>query len=147
MTTQPSERLAATGFARWREALSVAAVTGAAVVAGSTLFVIDPNEPGHYPTCPVLLTTGFYCPGCGALRAVHDLLHGDLMGAVARNPMAVLALPYLLLAWLAWILRIAGRPTPRSTSLPTWVLWVLLAAVVTFGVLRNVPGWTWLSPA
>ena len=147
MTTQQMERLAFTGLVRWREALSVAAVTGAAAVAGVTLFAVDPNEPGHYPTCPFLLTTGYYCPGCGALRAVHDLLHGDLLGAIARNPLAVVALPYLLLAWLAWVLRISGRPTPRSTSLPSWVLWVVLGAVITFGVLRNVPGWTWLSPA
>ena len=135
------------GGSRWRGALPVAGVTAAALAAGATLFAVDPNEAGHYPTCPFLATTGLYCPGCGALRAVHDLLHGDLAGALARNPMAVLAVPYLVLAFVTWLLRRSGRPAPRSTSLPAWTLWLLLATVVAFGVLRNLPGWSWLSPA
>ena len=86
-------------------------------------------------------------PGCGALRAMHDLLHGDLAGALARNPLTVLAVPYLVLAFVTWLLRRSGRPAPRSTSLPPWTIWLLLAVVVAFGVLRNLPGWAWLSPA
>jgi hypothetical protein len=127
--------------------LPVVAVAAAGLAAAATLYAVDPNEPGHYPTCPWLATTGWYCPGCGALRGLHDLLHGDVTGALARNPMMVLAVPYLLVAWLAWALRATGRPIPRSTSLPSWTLWLLLGVVVAFGVLRNVPGWGWLSPA
>ena len=123
------------------------AVTGAGLAAGALLFAVDPNQPGHYPACPFLAATGWYCPGCGALRALHDLAHGDLAGALARNPMTLLAVPYIVLAWVTWILRITGRPAPRSTSLPPWTIWLTLAVVVAFGVLRNVPGWTWLSPA
>jgi len=125
----------------------VTAVTGAGLAAGALLFAVDPNQPGHYPACPFLAATGWYCPGCGALRALHDLAHGDLAGALARNPMTLLAVPYIVLAWVTWILRITGRPAPRSTSLPPWTIWLTLAVVVAFGVLRNVPGWTWLSPA
>ena len=140
------QRLAPTGSTRWREALPVLAVTTAGLAAAATLFAVDPNEPGHYPTCPFLATTGLYCPGCGALRGIHDLLHGDIAGALARNPMTVIAVPYLILAWVTWILRKAGHPAPRSTSLPPWTIWLLLGVVVAFGVLRNLPGWDWLSP-
>jgi hypothetical protein len=122
-------------------------VTGAALVAASTLYVIDPNQPGHYPTCPFLAVTGLYCPGCGSLRATHDLLHGDLTGALARNPLAVLAVPYLVLALVTFVMRAMGRPAPRSTSLPAWVIWLLLAVVLAFTVLRNLPGFSLLSPA
>jgi hypothetical protein len=141
------QRLAPTGTSRRREALCVAGVVSAGLAAGATLLIVDPNQPGHYPTCPFLATTGWYCPGCGSLRAVHDLLHGDLAGALARNPMMVLALPYLLLAAVTWLLRATGRPAPRSTSLPAWVIWLILGGVIAFGVLRNLAGWTWLSPA
>ena len=96
------------------------AVTTAGLAAAAALFAVDPNEPGHYPTCPFLATTGLYCPGCGALRGIHDLLHGDMAGALARNPMTVIAVPYLILAWVTWLLRATGRPAPRSTSLPPW---------------------------
>lgn len=144
--TAPIAPIAPAEPSRRREVWSAAVVTVGGLLAGATLFAIDPNEPGHYPTCPFLATTGFYCPGCGALRATHDLLRGDLSGALARNPMTVLAAPYLAVAFVTWILRLSGRPAPRSTSLPPWTIWVLLGVVLAFGVLRNVPGWTWLSP-
>ncbi len=147
MSLTAAERPVATGRDRWREALPVAAVTVVGLVASATVFTVDPNQAGHYPTCPFLATTGLYCPGCGALRAVHDLLHGDVGGALARNPLAVLAAPYLILAFVTWVLRTAGRPAPRSTSLPPWVVWLVLGGVVAYGVLRNLPGWSWLSPA
>lgn len=141
-----AQRLASPGLSGRREALPVAAVTAAGLAAATMLYAVDPNEPGHYPTCPFLASTGLYCPGCGALRGLHDLLHGDLVGALARNPMMVLAVPYLVLAWVTWVLRATGRSAPRSTSLPPWTIWALLALVLAFGVLRNLPGWTWLSP-
>lgn len=142
---------AATGHRRWSRSLPAwtapAAASAATVVALTVLHRVDPHEPGHYPGCPFLATTGLYCPGCGSLRATHDLLHGDVAGALARNPAALLVLPYLALALVTWLLRSTGRPVPRSTSLPPWLLWTLLGAVLAYGVLRNVPGWTWLSPA
>ena len=125
----------------------VLAVSVAGLAAGALLYVVDPNQPGHYPTCPFLALTGLYCPGCGALRATHDLLHGDLTGALARNPLAVLAVPYLVLAFVTWVLRRTGRPAPRSTQLPAWTIWALLVLVLAFGVLRNLPGFAFLSPA
>ncbi len=141
------QRLAPAGPPRWREALPVLGVGAAALAGAVTLFSVDPHEPGHYPVCPFLAVSGLYCPGCGSLRAMHDLLHGDLAGALARNPLAVLAVPYLVLALVTALLRAWGRPAPSSTSLPPWAVWGVLGVVLSFAVLRNVPGWTWLSPA
>lgn len=122
--------------------LTTAAAAGAAIL----LATVDPNEPGHYPLCPMLATTGLYCPGCGSLRAVHDLLHADPAGAMARNPLAVLAVPLLLLAWIGWARRLSGRPAPHPTALPSAGVWGLLAVVLSFWVLRNLPRMVWLSP-
>jgi hypothetical protein len=130
-----------------RGLLSFSAVTAGAVGAAVVLATLDPNQPGHYPTCPFLSITGLYCPGCGTLRAVHDGLHGDLAGALARNPLAVVAAGFLVVAWVSWGLRLLGRDAPHPTRIrPVWV-WALLATVLVFGVLRNLPGFTWLSPA
>lgn len=125
--------------------LAPAAVAAAAVVAAGYLAVVDPNHPGHYPSCPFLYVTGYACPGCGSLRALHDMLHGDLHGALARNPLTVLAAPYLIWAWISWLRR---GPTGRSPGrmAPPWVLWALLILVLAFWVLRNLPGFGWLGP-
>jgi len=119
---------------------------GAALIGAGYVAAVDPNTAGHYPTCPFLAVTGWYCPGCGALRAVHALGHGDLMTALARNPFAVVAIGCVVLAWLAWLLRtLTGRP--RRWMLPRWALYSVLGMIVAFWVLRNLPGGTWLSPA
>ena len=39
--------------------------------------------------CPVLLVTGFPCPGCGTNRAILLLLYGQFERALNLNPMAV----------------------------------------------------------
>ncbi len=101
---------------RRREVLPTAAVTAAAAGAATVLATVDPNQAGHYPGCPFLLVSGLYCPGCGSLRAVHDLLHADIADALARNPLAVVAVPFLLYALGAAWARALGR-RPPSTDL------------------------------
>jgi hypothetical protein len=126
---------------------SFAGTTVGALAAAAALATVDPNESGHYPGCPFLAVTGYYCPGCGTLRAVHDGLHGDLHGALARNPLTVVLAPLVLLAWVCWGLRLAGYDAPHPTRLPVGWIWALLGVVLAYWVLRNVPGWSWLSPA
>jgi hypothetical protein len=122
------------------------AVTAAGLAAAAILATVDPHQPGHYPTCPFLATTGYYCPGCGSLRATNSLLHGHLAGALDRNPLAVAMLPLVIAAWVLWGLRLAGRTTWTPTSIPPRWIWLLLGAIGAFWILRNIPGWTLLSP-
>jgi hypothetical protein len=134
-------------WARRRGALRPAALLalGASAALG-VVAVVDPNQPGHYPTCPFLALTGYYCPGCGMLRAVHDLAHGDLSGAMARNPLAVVVIPLVLAAYALWVRRL-WRGVPSRWTAPAWVPYAAVGVFILFGVLRNLPGWTWLSPA
>lgn len=127
----------------------VQVLASAAGLGAATTFValVDPHVSGRFPTCPLLALTGFSCPFCGGLRAVHDLTRLDLLGALDRNPLVVVGLPFVVLGLLAWGQRaFTGRRVtlPLTRAVPGTALIVLL---VLFGVLRNVPGWTWLSPA
>lgn len=124
----------------------MAAATGAAGI-GATLLLhlVDPNQPGHFPICPTYAIAGVYCPGCGALRAVHDLTVGNLGAAWSMNPLTVLAVPYLIWAWLAWVRRAAtGRP--RSFLAPGWLIISLGIGIGLFAILRNIPGLEFLAP-
>lgn len=143
VTTRP----APAGSSRRRGVLSFAATTAAAVAAVSTVALVSPEEPGHYPTCPFLAVTGWFCPGCGSLRAVHALAHGDLATAWDRNPLAVVLLPLVLVAWVAWGLRLAGRRAWHPTRIRAGWIWALLVVVLAYWIARNLPGWDWLSPA
>ena len=105
----------------------------------AVLYVLDPRVPGNYPVCPFLSLTGCYCPGCGTLRALHRLLYGDITGALGYNPLTVLALPFVGYSLLTGALRAFQWPAPRPSFVhPRWI-WALLAGVVLFWVLRNVP--------
>jgi hypothetical protein len=129
-----------------RGVLTPLAVGAAALIGAGFVTAVDPNVVGHYPACPFLSITGWYCPGCGALRAVHALGHGDLVTALARNPFAVVIFGYLAVTWVLWLRRTVTR-RPLGWLAPPWVLHGVLGAILAFWVLRNVPGWTWLSPA
>src|SRR5881227_1045193 len=59
------------------------------------LRIYDPATSGVFPPCPLHYLTGFYCPGCGSLRTVHQLLHGHLYAAWAMNPLSVILFPFV----------------------------------------------------
>ena len=107
-------------------------------IAGLVLFCFDPRQYHFYPICFLHKTTGLLCPGCGALRAGHQLLHGHLAAAFRFNPMLLVCLPLVL--WLA--VRCGCQmllKQPLSIGLrPVW-LWLMLAAVLVVSVLRNLP--------
>lgn len=113
-------------------------VAAGAVMSAAYLYRIDPYTPGHYPTCPSLWLTGWYCPGCGSLRATHDLTHLDLVGAWGMNPALVLAVPWLVWRWYGWFAASRGRPLARRLA-PAWALYGLAALVVLYWIARNVP--------
>ena len=118
-----------------------------AVTAAATAYVaaVDPNRPGHYPLCPTYALVGIYCPGCGMLRATHDLAHLDVAGAFARNPLAVPIYLGLALLFTRWVLA-RWRGEPLRWDPPRWMPAALAVAFVAYTVARNLPGWTWLSP-
>ncbi len=96
--------------------------------------------------CPFHALTGLYCPGCGISRMLLALLQLDIEGAWRAHPLALAALPAGAL--LAGTL--AARYIRRGdASLSRWqnvLVWVLVAAFLLFGVLRNLPGFAVLQP-
>lgn len=108
---------------------------GLAVAA--VLFFFNPSRVPIYPVCEFHEITGLDCPGCGSLRAMHQLLHGHLVIALHLNLFLVLSLP--LYAWLGfrmvWQEFKGGRPV---TIRPAW-FWTYMALWLAFGILRNLP--------
>lgn len=123
-----------------------ALVAGGITVGVACVALVDPHVPGRYPVCPTLALAGVYCPGCGMLRATHDLATGDLTGAFARNPLAVPLYVGVLVLFGVWVLR-RWQGRQLDWTPPRWLPAVLAVTFVVYTVARNIPGWAWLSPA
>jgi hypothetical protein len=90
------------------------------MAAVAMLFFFNPARYGFYPNCVFHSITGLDCPGCGSLRAIHELLHGNVAAAIRLNALFVASLPGSLLL------------TTRNR------LWIFLALACVFTVIRNV---------
>jgi hypothetical protein len=109
----------------------------------------DPATSDLFPPCPVHYLTGWYCPGCGSLRALHQLLHGNLNAAGALNPLTLVLLPFLAYGIASYALNeIRGRHLPQLFFSAAWIR-ALCAVIILFGIARNIPlhPFDWLAPA
>jgi hypothetical protein len=115
-----------------------AAVLVAGLGACAYIAAVDPNHSTAYPQCPTKLLTGLDCPMCGATRAVHSLLRGDVIGAMDHNLLFVLLLPAFAYGFVAWTMGRLGhpmRPLPMSSR---WVAIPLAVVLLAFAVVRNL---------
>ncbi|MGI5321654.1 DUF2752 domain-containing protein [Actinomadura nitritigenes] len=114
-------------------------VLAAAAAATVLVAVVDPNRPGHYPTCPFLAMTGYYCPGCGAMRLVNALAHGHVGSAFGFNPLLFLLLPVLGYLYVRWtVLSVRGRPMWSALFRPVPV-YSFVGVVAVYWIVRNLP--------
>lgn len=123
------------------------AVAVAVLAASVVLHVRDPHQSGSYLFCPWLLLTGTYCPGCGGLRAVNDLTHGDVVAAASSNLLFVGAVPLLVTLWARWLAarwRGVRRTVDSRAALAGATAFGVVALV--FWVVRNLPFAGWLAP-
>ena len=129
-----------------RLAAPLAALAGTAA-AFAYVGTVDPNQPGHYPVCPLLHYTGLYCPGCGGLRAAHAVAHGDLVTALGANALAVLFFAALGCAGAGWLVRaVRGRPPRLPMPAGRWPWWALGVLLTVFTIGRNLPFGAALAP-
>lgn len=114
----------------------------AGVLLAVALFLLWRFNPAQlaWPICAFHATTGLHCPGCGGIRATHELLHGRLPSALEHNALLVLSLPLFFYAALSEALRaVRGRPLPGDPARKSWFYLAIAVFAVIFGVLRNVP--------
>ncbi len=122
----------------WRLGLGISAV----LLAAAFLVVVyrfDPATHRGYPICILHATTGLECPGCGTLRALHQLIHGNFAEAWRLNSYVMALLP--IASWLTvreLIRFTTGKILPGIVTRPIFG-WAALAGWLAFGILRNAP--------
>ncbi|MGW5476867.1 DUF2752 domain-containing protein [Streptomyces sp. NPDC004008] len=128
-----------------RRIAAPAGVLAGVAAAFAYVGAVDPNEPGHYPVCPLLHYTGLYCPGCGGLRSAHAFVHGDFLTALHDNVLAVAGYLGFAVVWILWAVHAARGRRVRLDPGPV-PLWGLGALLLVFTVVRNLPLGGWLHP-
>ncbi len=113
---------------------------GISLVAGIViLYFVDPAGASFLPPCPFHLVTGLWCPGCGSGRALHALLHGNVLDALDLNPLMVLSLPFLGYTGVSHLcLSIRGKSLPKISG-GRFVGWFIVGIVLVYWVIRNIP--------
>lgn len=104
------------------------------------IYAFDPENGGGFLPCPFHWLTDLHCPGCGAQRAMHDLLHGRPGEAIGHNAALVASIPLLGIQWAI------GRWWGRSPAHDNRVVLAWGVALIAWGVVRNLPGFEVLAP-
>ena len=90
--------------------------------------------------CIFFELTGFYCPGCGATRAIASLIRLNPYQALRYNPLTIiLLLPSIIYLIYKYIFNGKKR-------VPNWIWCILLIITILFGILRNIPVFYYLAP-
>jgi hypothetical protein len=116
------------------------AVAAAVAVACAAVWWADPTTPGGpIPVCPTKLLFGIDCPGCGSLRMLYSVMHGNLLAAVKFNGLALAALVVLAWTYAAWVYGLVAGRRVWSWQRNSWAAPVTLVLVVAWSVVRNLP--------
>ena len=119
-----------------RISANVFAAAGAAGAA--LLFKFSPVEYSFYPRCPFFALTHHYCPGCGATRALTELLHGHVAAALHFNAAVTLLAPVLLWYFGRMYWTAVSEDRIDWPQVPAWSWSVALASLALFGIVRDL---------
>jgi hypothetical protein len=116
------------------------------IIAGAAyLFAFEPGKSGFFLPCPFRLLTGFNCPGCGVTRALHQLLHGHFETAFMLNPLFLLAIPFILFAFLRYSVIVMRGGVPPPNALPAPYIYAIFFIILGFWIFRNTPFYPFVS--
>jgi len=103
-------------------------------------YLLNPAKDSYFVSCPIKFTTGFYCPGCGSQRAIHELLHGNFKQAIHLNPLMIISLPIILygLGITAWNFIFESHLRVKLFYNNLFVFGYF-GVVVLYWILRNLP--------
>ncbi|MDB6037486.1 MAG: hypothetical protein JWM99_1327 [Verrucomicrobiales bacterium] len=102
------------------------------------LYCFNPTEYRFFPQCPLYTLTGWQCPGCGTLRAIHALSHGQLQAALRFNPLLIIVSPFIALGFARELWLEARGERTNWNAIPAAAIWAILIVLITYGILRNL---------
>jgi hypothetical protein len=136
---QIEQRIVNYGFSGTTERAIAGIGVAAGLLGSGVVAYFDPARANFFPVCPVFAVTGCACPGCGLTRGFHALFNGNIMTALHFNlliPVWAAIFVYVFVSLV--LLAVRGKGLPMWPTSPRF-MWVFMVALLTFGVLRNLP--------
>lgn len=93
--------------------------------------------------CVFYEITGLYCPGCGITRLCLSLFEGDVYQAFRYNPIIFIDLPIL---FILFVLNIFFKNNKNIKKITDVIIIFLATITIIFGVIRNIPIFSFLAP-
>lgn len=93
--------------------------------------------------CVFYEITGLYCPGCGITRLCLSLFEGDVYQAFRYNPIIFIDLPIL---FILFVLNIFLKKNKNIKKITDVIIIFLATITIIFGVIRNIPIFSFLAP-
>lgn len=119
--------------------LIIIIVIALAIVGIVVYSLFDPAE-NLFPKCPFYVITGLKCPGCGSQRAIHQLLHFNILEAIRYNAFLVISIPVIVFLFVAELFK-EKLPKIHRLSRNAFLSWGIVCAVLLWWILRNIFIW------
>ncbi|MEM9506058.1 MAG: DUF2752 domain-containing protein [Cyanobacteria bacterium P01_E01_bin.35] len=111
------------------------------------LYYFNPADSNNiYPPSLSREWGEYYCPGCGMMRALHQLLHGNWQLALRLNPLLIICLPYFFYWIVPYFLRYFYQINLYTIKFKNQQIFIIAMIFTIYGFLRNVPSLWWLVP-
>ncbi len=102
-------------------------------------FFVNPSDVNFFPKCPLYVTTGIYCPGCGSQRATHQLLQFNLFGVLQQNVLYFIGILVLGYHGTITILNIYFKKHIYNYIYHPKTPIIILVIIIIYWVARNIP--------
>jgi hypothetical protein len=120
--------------------MKIKLISGICILCGLIcLYFIKPVPGGLYPPCPFRYLTGYYCPGCGSLRAMNSLLHGRIVEALDYNPLMVISIPFIAYLCISDLnMKVKGKGFLNRHLFSPLLYKIIMAMIIIFWIARNI---------
>lgn len=102
-------------------------------------YFFNPSHSSFFIPCPIKFTTGYYCPGCGSQRALHQLAHLNIYQAFRLNPLLIISLPLIIYSFgitvWNWIFNTSCRVKLFYNNV---FIYSYFAVVLLYWIARNI---------
>lgn len=92
--------------------------------------------------CPFHKLTNLYCPSCGITRMLISISKGNFYQAFRYNPLIFALTPLLILLLINGLLKYKILKKKYQQN----IYIILIIILILFGIIRNIPAFSYLIP-